>query len=460
MSRGREGFGGHVLTVAAFAAAFLAWCGFILYQAGFLPNLGGDPYTITTPVGTASLLTPGARVTVAGAEVGNVSAVKRASELGPGAELTLEITDDRVTPLPRDSRVAIRTRSQVGENYVAIEVGSDTQTVASGDSLGLQQAEDLVEVDEVLSTLSGPTRDRTRVLLEDFGSALTGRGDELNRTLQYTDPAIEYASRLVDVLHDDKEQVADLVDQLGRVTAAVGERGTAIDTIADRGLATLRAVGDRDLALAETLRELPSTLDQVRLTTQTVGDVSDQAAPVVGNLAVVTRELAPAVADLEPAARAGRSVVANLASANPELDRLLRAATAATRPLPAALPEIETTFCQLNPALRFLLPYKNDLLQSAFHLGSGSNSYDATGHLVRLVPLLSENSVSGAPPEVIAAKQTLLQSGAFLPQKTTSYDPFMKPGEIGISAADSNFPVDAQQLTESGYKYPRVKADC
>jgi hypothetical protein len=121
---------------------------------------------------------------------------------------------------------------------------------------------------------------------------------------------------------------------------------------------------------------------------------------------------------------------------------------------------VKTTFCQLNPALRYLLPYTNDILQSAFHLGSGSNSYDATGHLLRLIPVVNENSLSGAPPAILDATRTLLQSGAFLPQKTINYDPFMKPGEIGKIASTGSYPYGPASLKASGYKYPHVTADC
>jgi hypothetical protein len=96
----------------------------------------------------------------------------------------------------------------------------------------------------------------------------------------------------------------------------------------------------------------------------------------------------------------------------------------------------------------------------SFHLGSGSNSYDPTGHLLRLIPVVNENSLSGAPPAILDATRTLLQSGAFLPQKTINYDPFMKPGEIGKTASTGSYPYGPASLKASGYKYPHVTADC
>src|SRR5437870_3310331 len=165
MSKGMAGFGKHVATVVVFFAVFVAFIVMVLTKSGAVPT-PGSKYKVQAIVPSASLLTPGARVAVAGAKVGIVKKVERAGDVGPGAKITLELTDDRVTPLPRDSRIQIRTRSQVGENYVGIVVGRDRLTIPDGGTIGLKQADELVNVDQILSVLQGSTRERTRKLLQ------------------------------------------------------------------------------------------------------------------------------------------------------------------------------------------------------------------------------------------------------------------------------------------------------
>jgi len=461
MNKGIAGYGGHLATLLAFFAAFVAFIVLVLVKSGTVTPPGASTYEVTTELPTASLLSPGARVTAAGAKVGIVKKVERADDIGPGARVTLQFTDDQVTPLPRDSHVQIRSRSAVGENYVAIVVGHDKLTIPDGGTIGPDRADELVSVDEILSVLQGPARERTRALLQEFGGALSGRGKALNHTLRGANGTIQHGSALVDVLDRNRETVARVVDQLGRVGAAVGERGAAIETIAHRGVTSLRAIGDQDTALAETLRELPSTLDRIRDTTRTVGNVSDRATPVVGGLATATEDLGPAITNLASAARDGRGVVRSLDRALPDLDNLARGGSTLLGTFTAALPTLRTTLCELNPMLRKILPYKNDLLQIAFHLGSASHAYDATGHTVRLLPILNENSLSGAPPAVIDSARLLLQSGLVVGQgKRITYDPYMKPGVIGKTVAQPGQPVNVKTLGDSGYKYPRVKADC
>ena len=454
-------FSVHVLTLAAAAAVAVAWILLILSESGTAP-FGRGGYRLNAVVPSSALLAEGSRVTMGGAEVGSVVKVDRSNKPGRlGTHVEMRITDKRVTPVPVDSKIQIRTRSQVGENYVSIAVGRGDETFASGSYMPAKDNKELVEVDQILSVVNGRTKDRARKLLAGLGGALDGRSDELSQTLQGTTRFVDGASTTTGILYRDRTVVAQLVDQLGRIATEVGGRGSAIDTIADRGLTSLRAVGDRDAALAATLRELPGTLDQIRETSDTVGRVTPQAAPVVNDLTSATADLEPVVDLLGPASRTGTTVLRNLAGAAPPLEDTLEAVTRLSDPLPKALPELRTALCQVNPALRYILPYKVDLFSIVTGLGSASNSYDATGHLARLAPVMSASSVSGLPPAVTKARRTLLESGLFGISNAISYDPYVKPGEVGSTEANAKgFPRGPEQLAKSGYKYPRVTADC
>jgi len=107
-------------------------------------------------------------------------------------------------------------------------------------------------------------------------------------------------------------------------------------------------------------------------------------------------------------------------------------------------------FCQLNPFLRYVAPYKGELMEWFYHFGSAAHAYDATGHAVRLMPILNENSLSGAPPQVLEAAHLLLQSGAFGVQKQIQYDPYMRPGTAGRTVATSGSPRGPQSTEGLG----------
>jgi phospholipid/cholesterol/gamma-HCH transport system substrate-binding protein len=468
MNKGRAGFAGHALILAGFLAAFAACVVFMLYQAGTIPHLG-QRYTVSAQVPTANFLAAGARVTVAGAEVGQVKSVDRAGSLSQDATIRMDITDPGVFPLPSDSRVQIRTRSQVGENYVNIVVGDSRVSVPDNGSLGLDHADEFVGIDQILSVLRGKTKARTRTLLQRLDAGLSGRGPALHRTLSPAADAIDYGTQAVTAIAPDRRELGRLVDQLGHLTAAIGDRSTAIDTVARQGTASLQAIASRDEQVAATLRQLPATIDQIRRTTGVIGDVSTRATPVVANLARATRDLKPAVDALAPAARDGRSIVRRLDDAVPELQSLLKAVPSLTgypaakggapRGLLAATTPLRQTLCEANPALRYLEPYIPDLYSIVTHLSSVSNAYDATGHLVRMTPIISENSLAGAPPQLEGPIQTLISSGLLIPQKGMAYQAYTKPGDVGRIAAKRGDPTTPDAYSKT-VKYTRVEADC
>src|SRR5439155_15061584 len=98
---------------------------------------------------------------------------------------------------------------------------------------------------------------------------------------------------VVRVLADDREQVGRLVQELGDISAAVGDRGAAVTQLGRQALVTFRAIGGRDQDLRRLLDELPSTLVQVHRTSTTVRSVTRRATPVLANLAVAVRQVRP-----------------------------------------------------------------------------------------------------------------------------------------------------------------------
>lgn len=450
------GYRGHVAAAAVLVIGAAAFFFGGLYLGGGLPTLG-KKYEVNAILPTVASLTPGSRVTMSGAEVGRVKAVERD---GMGARVRLQITDDRVFPLPSDSKIRLRQHTPVGENYISIDPGTAKQTLPDGGALPLKQAGEFVDVDQVLSTLSGPTQQRARDLIQATGGALDGRGPQLNRLIAGTTGTINPFADVVHTGYTERRQVARLVQQLGRLTAAVGERDAAITTIADKGLVSLKAIAAKDEAVRRLVKTLPGTLAQVRSTSQTVGSVTRTATPVLNELASALREVRPAVRRLQPAAQEGRGVVAQLGAAASPLQGTLARVRKLSDPATRALPELKDTLCQLNPMIRYLKPYTNDVIATLAGLGSAANSYDAIGHVIRLTPLVSENELAGLPKDLSDGVFDLLNSGLVGTTRPLNFNPYPKPGQIGKTGQITT-PVNGPEgLAKSGWKYPRITADC
>lgn len=443
-----------VLLVTAVAVGWALW---IAAKGGGLPHLGGERYHVAVVLPTATSLATGSRVTMAGVDVGRVTNVERA---GMGARVELRFDDDAVTPLRTDSRVRLRQRTPVGETYISIDAGNAETSYASGAVIPVSQAEEYVDVDQILSTLHGRTRERARETIRSLGGALDGRGDDLNRLLSDGSSFVDSGARVLDIVHRDRAKVSRLVDRLGSVASALGERDQAISVLAHKGLAGLRAIRDNDEALAAVLRDLPDTLERVRSTGTVLRNVSARATPTVDELAGALSDLRGAVRNLDPAMRAGSSVLGPLEGAAPKLRTVLSDATALSGPLPETLPALHKTICELAPMARYIKPYMPDPLGIVLGLGSGSNPYDATGHTVRLAPIFSDNSVSGLPAPLLEAQSTLLHGGLLSKVNALNYDFYMEPGELAKTYAKSDKPIGPEDTPETGFVYPRVHADC
>ena len=165
---------GAITVLAVIVAVFLA------YNANnglpFVPS-----YTLHVQVADASELTHGAEVHMGGALVGFVDSVQpeRAQNGAPIAVLDLKLNKS-IGRLPVDSTFAIRLKGSIGQKYLAIGLGRSTRTFASGATVPVRQTSAAVDLDQVLSMFSPPTRQGVVASTVGFSDGLAGRGIGLN----------------------------------------------------------------------------------------------------------------------------------------------------------------------------------------------------------------------------------------------------------------------------------------
>jgi ABC-type transporter Mla subunit MlaD len=169
---------GAATTLVVIVAVFLA------YNANnglpFVPT-----YDLRAEVPNANNLVRGNEVRIGGTRIGVVDKIepRRKPDGTTSALLSLKL-ETAVDPLPRDSRIIVRPRSALGLKYVEITKGSERTGFASGDRIPLDNATPRpVEIDEFFAMFNEPTRAASRNNLDEFGSALAGRGQSLNDAL-------------------------------------------------------------------------------------------------------------------------------------------------------------------------------------------------------------------------------------------------------------------------------------
>jgi phospholipid/cholesterol/gamma-HCH transport system substrate-binding protein len=440
-----------VLTLVIAAVLALGWAGVYLYGSGALPWLQ-NWYDLRGATLSAGSLGTGASVTIAGIKVGRVTSI---TQQGDGAVIGMEI-EHKYGPLPRDTRFGVSLRTLVGENYVALYPGHAKQMLPNDGLLGPTQAVENVDVDQILSVLQGGTRVRAQKMAEGLGGGLADRGPELNSFLAQASGVVTSAAPITQVLAQDHAQVSQLTDQLGQLSAAIGQRGVDIETIARGARVTFQSIADRDQYLAETLQRLPATVGQVRRTTATLSAVTGTAAPVLSRLATAVNDLDPSIHTLLPAADEGTRVLDQLGLAAPPLESTLARLRSISAPAARTLPDLHAVLCQTTPAAAYLLPYAQEFSTLLQDMGSAANFYDANGHAARLYVTVGEDSIKYFSPQLAAAVHELANLGVIGIHDNLAYNPFPAPGDAGETATAS----DPAGFLSDTKPYPRIQAEC
>jgi len=437
----------HAITIACALIALgvvVTW----LTWSGGLPSLSGR-YEVQAMVPSAVTVSPGATVRIAGITVGKVKEVRQS---GAAVALRLSLDPDH-GPLPVDSRVGVRLRSLVGENYVEIVPGRSRQTLPDGGTLPISRANDYVEIDQILDALRGKTRERARHLLQDLGATVGPRGRQLNRLTSRAGGFLREGSNLAALLDDDRQSVSRLVDNLGVLGRSIATRGAELRSFARGARTTFSAIARRDAALRSVIDELPPTLAQTQKTSASLRAATRDVAPVVTRLATTVDRLDPAVKRLRPAAQEGRGIMRELSGAAAPLGRALDQLRLASGPLRGVLPGVRRVLCQARPALAYLAPYAKEVTSVAAGMASATNYYDASGHAARLYVAIGSDTPTIEGSQAISK---LLNSGIFQSVHLMGWNPYPKPGQAGdiTTGARRSGPNDSQ------ITYPRVEAAC
>jgi virulence factor Mce-like protein len=142
-------------------------------------------YTVNVQIRDASEVSRNADVRIGGSQIGFVNKVtaSRDSRGRPIAVLNLRLQQS-IKPLPKDSTVVVRLKGAIGLKYVQITPGHSKHGIADGGTVPLTQASSTVDLDQVLSMFTPPTRQGVADSTTGYGAALAGRGGDLNDAIR------------------------------------------------------------------------------------------------------------------------------------------------------------------------------------------------------------------------------------------------------------------------------------
>ena len=308
-----------------------------------VPVLGKDYVHVEAELETAQAVTPGQgqTVNIAGVEVGQISDVK----LRDGKAVIGMDVERKYTPIYNDATILLRPKTGLKDMGAEMDPGTKAAgELPDGWPIPASQTLPDVNLDEILSSLDGDTRDYLRVLLGDAAIGLHGNGRNLAQAIRRIEPTARYSRMLNEQLAKRRHNIKRVIHNFSLLVDELGHKDRQLGDFVENSNAVFATLASQDANLRASVQELPGALGA---TTTTLAKV-DRLAKVLG----------PTLTDLDPGAQqlddALRQLRPFLTTTTPILKNQIRPFTR------AALPTVK----QLRPALNDLAAATPDLTRS------------------------------------------------------------------------------------------------
>ena len=382
---------------------------------------GDRGYVVRGIFDNGGFMVRGEQVRVAGATVGVVESVgvtmpgeissyeDGGPEAVPGkAVVVMKITDPGFQDFREDATCLIRPQSLIGEKYVdcrptlprapgtepppALKEIGDGQPGEGELLLPLENNSSTVDPDLINDIQTLPYAQRFRLIFNELGAGLAGRGTDIEEAVKRANPDLRDADRLLEILAQQKEELAQLAADSERVTKPLADQRQHVAGFLSNAGAAGQATAERGAELEASLRKFPQFLREFRTTMRNLQSFSDAATPVFSDLDRATPALTEATRNLGPFTAASTVALKSLGNAGEAAGPKFRAAD----PIVKKARNLARSGASPTTKLaKFLVSTKKtkgfDSLLDLIYNGTGAtNEFDKYGHLVRSLVKLTD----------------------------------------------------------------------
>jgi virulence factor Mce-like protein len=320
-----------------------------------ISGTSGD-YRVDALFDNADYLIAGQDVKIAGARVGQVEKVGLTR--GRKARVQMRI-DPGFAPFRSNAECRIRPQSLIGEKFVECEPGDPSHRPlgkrgGAAPTVPVTQTHSPVDLDVVFTALRLPLRQRLSIVVNELGSGLVGRPEELNAAIRRANPALQQTRRTLAILSSERHTLGRLIDASDRVVGELAARRREVAGFIDRAAAVSRSVASRrgDLDLA--LRRLPPLLRELEPAANDLTGLATDARPVVRAVGEAAPQMRALFSDFEPLSDAARPTLVKL----DQLSKTGLRAVKASMPVARLLDPVAR---RLPPLIRVALPLVRSL---------------------------------------------------------------------------------------------------
>jgi ABC-type transporter Mla subunit MlaD len=277
-----------IFAIAVLAASAVAA---LVFGVGASDDSGAG-YEVRAIFDNVSGAVEGEDVKVAGARVGAIKDLDVTPE--KKAILVFEVEEPGFAPFHADAHCTIRPQSLIGEKFVECDPGRadapaldevpEGEDGAGQAMLPLERTSSPVDLDLINDIMRLPYRSRLALLINEFGTALAGRGAELNAVIHRANPALRETDKVLKILAGQNRTLAQLAVNGDRALGPLAREREHVGNFIVKANETAQATAERRGELGETFEKLPRFLSELKPTMQDLGALSDQMTPVISDL--------------------------------------------------------------------------------------------------------------------------------------------------------------------------------
>jgi phospholipid/cholesterol/gamma-HCH transport system substrate-binding protein len=445
---------------------------------------GTSGYVVRAIFDNGSFMVRGEQVRIAGANVGEVESVDVTmpgevdnfehghAEAIPGkAVIVMKIEDPGFQDFREDANCIIRPQSLIGEKYVdcrptlprapgtnpppPLKVIKSGQPGAGERLLPLDDNSTSVDPDLINDIHTLPYAQRFRLIFNELGAAVAGRGSDIKAAVERANPDLRDADRVLEILSDQRNQLAQLASDSEQILRPLSAQSTHVAGFLANAGAAGQATAERGPELEASLQKFPRFLREFRATMRSLQGFSDATTPVAESFDRATPALTEATRHLGPFTTASTVALKALGNAGEASGPIFREADPVVK---KARNLARSGASPTTKLAKFLVSTKQthgfDHLVELIYNGAGAVSeYDQYGHFVQsLVTLGNCQEYEDAPNSTCNAHFNKEASSSAFDAKAT-YERILEElaEQSGGTAATSSRP--------GGYLTPSAPAE-
>jgi len=135
------------MIVGSFMLIGILCLGYLSIKLGKMEVIGGNYYTVSASFGSVSGLKAGARVEVAGVDIGKVDRITLDPKSGDQAIAFLKIRSE--VKITDDVIASVRTSGIIGDKYIKLSQGGSDQFLKDNDKIG--ETESAIDIEELVA---------------------------------------------------------------------------------------------------------------------------------------------------------------------------------------------------------------------------------------------------------------------------------------------------------------------